>query len=123
MRIDCGLSFSYSFQSHSYRSGFDDEPILTKPDQIAGMRFSDYLNTLNWTDELKNQLQDELIRIPHTSECLGTLKSVEYPEIRETYIEENVCAGDDGDGSRANSVKIFSISVFFTLFVILVMVK
>lgn len=86
------------------------------------MRFSDYLNTVNWTDELKNKLQHQLVYSPHATTCTGTVRSVPYPEIKEEYIEKNVCARD-GDDSSANSVKTFSFSAFFILFVTMVMVN
>lgn len=84
------------------------------------MRYSDYLNTITWTDELKSQLQEELVYSPHSSRCVGTFKTVQYPEIRQEYVEEDVCKDkdkdDDDDDSSANVVKAFSFSTFFILF-------
>lgn len=98
-----------------HRSEFDDEPIITKPDRIAGLKYSDYLNTLNWTDELKNRLQHSIVHDPHTTRCLGyPVRSARYPEITQEYVEANVCAS-------ANFVHKFSFSAF--LIVLLAMLN
>ncbi len=91
---------------------YDDEPIITKPDDIAGMRYSDHLNSLEWTDELKSRLQQELLG-PHRSRCTGAFIPVQYPEIKQEYVEENVCAG--GEISRANFVQTITLSGFLIL--------
>jgi len=93
------------------RSG--DEPILTKPDEIAGLKYSEYLNTLNWTDDFKNRLQQELRYGPHESPCRGSMRTVSYPVINEEYVERNVCQADNS----ANFVQTFSLSAFLILVV------
>lgn len=93
-----------------HRSEYDDEPIITKPDQFAGLKYSDYLNTLEWTDGLKTRLQHALVHDPHESRCLGyPVRPVSYPEITKEYVEENVCAS-------ANFVHTFSFSGFLIVF-------
>lgn len=99
------------------RSVFDDEPILTKPDAISGLKYSDYLNTLEWTDDLKSQLQEELVYQPHESVCTGDRRAVLYPEIRQVYVQEDVCTGVSNNISP-NFVKTFLFTAF-VLFVIM----
>lgn len=107
----CYIVFNFTINiTHS--TEYDDEPIITKPDDIAGMRYSDYLNSIEWTDDLKNRLQQELLG-PHQSRCKGAFVPVQYPEIKQEYVEENVCAG--GDISHANFVQTISLSGFLIL--------
>ncbi|KAG4070170.1 hypothetical protein HA402_003860 [Bradysia odoriphaga] len=96
-------------------SEFNDEPILTKPESIAGKRYSDYLNTYDWTDELKDQLQQQLRYGTHETRCLGSVRSVQYPDIRQEHVEYNVCAG--GDNITTKSFKIILLFAFVTLLV------
>ena len=89
------------------------EPIITKPDSIAGMKYTDYLNGLNWTDDLRSRLQHELRYGSHQSGCIGTDMTVPYPEIKVEYVEENVCNDDNG----ATVVQATSLSLFIVLVV------
>lgn len=101
-----------------HRSAYDDEPILTKPDAIAGLKFSDYLNTMiDWTDDLKNKLQQELRYRAHETRCLGTMMPVSYPEIKQEYVEEDVCEVDENNS--AHVVRTFSLSALIVLFLTL----
>lgn len=102
----------------TYRSEFEDDPIITKPDRIAGMRFSEHLNTQNWTDDLKNRLENALVYGPHETRCVGNWEPLTYPEIRQVYVEEDVCGADSGSGRNSSKfVQIISISALIVLLV------
>lgn len=93
---------------------------MIKPDRIAGMRFSDYLNTQNWTDDLKSRLENALVYGPHQTRCYGGGVNIPvlYPEIRQVYVEQNVCADDIGGGGDRNSAKIVQLCLVSTLIMI-----
>lgn len=104
---------TYTIPCTAHRSEFEEEPILTKPDAIAGMTYSDYLNTFNWTDDMKNRLQQAVRYGSHTLRCNRDVDrmQVPYPVITKEYVEKNVC-GDDRSSS-ANFVRTFSFAAFF----------
>jgi hypothetical protein len=49
---------------------FDPDPIILKPRKFAGIRYHEFLNKyVNWTEELKEDLQTELRYGNHRSMC------------------------------------------------------
>jgi len=99
---DPDLNKLFGIQNYTWNGESYEEPILTEPEAIRGMSYSGYLNTLNWTDQLKNDLQEELRYGRHQSRCLGTNIPVTYPQFDKEYEEIDACKEkNDDSGSKS----------------------
>ena len=101
-----GKQYTIQTTNLYFRSGSPlDVPLIHKPDKFAGMTYVEALNSLDWTLELKNSLQDLVRFSGHMAGCMSSLEfetasnSSTYPKIDSEYIPKDECTEQVGSTS------------------------